>query len=648
MKKIKALIWKEWREARLFVIVALLLICVVRIVCGIFLTSEMKQDSFMVMSNLVFPVFASMIATIQGCREFEKETRLFLVSRPVSPLTTVSIKFLTGLVLMIVIVCIAHAAFLPSSLYELNNQNYIFFNMFREIGEGRFIKPVMLFFFMTTLYSSLFFTSLLIRKTLASIFITPILTLLLCLFLFMPIVLILMASSNITTALTWLFILISTVYTLSSIYVWIKNSAKSAAMWKVLLRIVTAWAIIGVCGALCYTYIYFSTSRELERTVAEAKKAGILLEPSELSGPAVPDSQNAALIYKKGFSSAKRLYDIFSSKYGNEKEIAKLFLTHKAELDKLFTIIDKATEYPECKFNISYDCIDFNFGPSSYISKMSYLNSLRIKYAFQSGNKEEGIKAVYSGFALANSLCRCSDSLSQFNRIRCIKEIIDALDDVPATSISVANYIKWMRKTEMTGTEINHVIIVEISSAYYLYIKNITGRKNTIYQGLWNPIERFLYECHLATPAIRKKGIDYLKRNMQQMEHINEPYWKVKDKFISPRHDTKLIQYLILWDGYADYFSFKAHLSVKTELYKTFFALKAYKLQHGKYPAKLAELVPGIISEVPIDPLSGKELVYRRDKDGFIFYSVGWNMKDDGGRINDKTKNDDITLRCTQ
>ncbi len=46
----------------------------------------------------------------------------------------------------------------------------------------------------------------------------------------------------------------------------------------------------------------------------------------------------------------------------------------------------------------------------------------------------------------------------------------------------------------------------------------------------------------------------------------------------------------------------------------------------------LDALVPGILTEVPIDPFTGKPLVYRREGEGFIVYSLGSNQKDDGGR----------------
>jgi hypothetical protein len=61
-------------------------------------------------------------------------------------------------------------------------------------------------------------------------------------------------------------------------------------------------------------------------------------------------------------------------------------------------------------------------------------------------------------------------------------------------------------------------------------------------------------------------------------------------------------------------------------------ALKRYQIKHGNYPADLNSLVPQFILTVPLDPVDGQPLRYRRKSDGtFLLYSVGENGMDDGG-----------------
>jgi len=61
-------------------------------------------------------------------------------------------------------------------------------------------------------------------------------------------------------------------------------------------------------------------------------------------------------------------------------------------------------------------------------------------------------------------------------------------------------------------------------------------------------------------------------------------------------------------------------------------ACKIYKNRYGEFPAALAELIPAILQEIPVDPFTGGSLIYKRSDDGFIVYSVGSNLKDDEGR----------------
>jgi hypothetical protein len=58
----------------------------------------------------------------------------------------------------------------------------------------------------------------------------------------------------------------------------------------------------------------------------------------------------------------------------------------------------------------------------------------------------------------------------------------------------------------------------------------------------------------------------------------------------------------------------------------------AFKSTYGRYPSSLPELRSQLHWATPIDPFSGKEFVYRQKGKGFLLYSFGPNLKDDGGK----------------
>ena len=65
-----------------------------------------------------------------------------------------------------------------------------------------------------------------------------------------------------------------------------------------------------------------------------------------------------------------------------------------------------------------------------------------------------------------------------------------------------------------------------------------------------------------------------------------------------------------------------------------FVALCAYKHQFGSYPKTLAELRSKTKLSLPTqDPFSKRDFIYKQKENGFLLYSIGENMKDNGGNV---------------
>jgi hypothetical protein len=66
----------------------------------------------------------------------------------------------------------------------------------------------------------------------------------------------------------------------------------------------------------------------------------------------------------------------------------------------------------------------------------------------------------------------------------------------------------------------------------------------------------------------------------------------------------------------------------------TVLAVKRYEKEKGRYPASLDELVEAdYLKKLPMDPYSDGPLIYRRTDEGFLLYSFGTNLADDGGEL---------------
>jgi len=76
----------------------------------------------------------------------------------------------------------------------------------------------------------------------------------------------------------------------------------------------------------------------------------------------------------------------------------------------------------------------------------------------------------------------------------------------------------------------------------------------------------------------------------------------------------------------------QAILVAKARVSQAGLSLICHKLANGKFPTTLAECDVKFLPGQPVDPFSGKPLIYKQDGDGFVLYSIGENMKDDGGK----------------
>ena len=90
-----------------------------------------------------------------------------------------------------------------------------------------------------------------------------------------------------------------------------------------------------------------------------------------------------------------------------------------------------------------------------------------------------------------------------------------------------------------------------------------------------------------------------------------------------------------------------AEAKMSTRLLAIAFALHAYRLQHGDYPAALTALTSShILAALPEDPFAPNAQTmfrYRRvDSDHYVLYSVGPDGVDDGGRDFSKKSGDAV------
>jgi len=96
----------------------------------------------------------------------------------------------------------------------------------------------------------------------------------------------------------------------------------------------------------------------------------------------------------------------------------------------------------------------------------------------------------------------------------------------------------------------------------------------------------------------------------------------------------------------------EATLVARLRCARAVIAVERYRLAHGKLPESLDILAPAFLASVPVDPFSGKKMIYVCLKSGFAVCSVGKDGVDDREvfrmRKDQFNAFDDIVVRVTR
>jgi hypothetical protein len=156
---------------------------------------------------------------------------------------------------------------------------------------------------------------------------------------------------------------------------------------------------------------------------------------------------------------------------------------------------------------------------------------------------------------------------------------------------------------------------------------------------------------HLKQPGSLKEEQDYFEATFQQLLSARKETFperlKVAD-LIRQRGSEATARGLLFCGWYFDSSSVnrEANCLANLRLALTAVALEQFRAAHNnRYPAALSELNPSYLNAVLIDPFDGQPLRYQKQGAGYVLYSIGPNLKDDGGKpMNGKNGDIEFTV----
>jgi len=302
----KTLIWKEWREQRLFFFLAVGLIILSRVVIKLipktFLDDEIYSLS---MSLFILPsVFSFFLGSTSFTNEFTRNTKPFLLTQPITAAKLFWVKYFSGLTLVIILVLVGIGilfapvhGFLKSltgtpTIWTLLGVTYFFFS----VG---------------IIYSAACFSSLLLKNSLLAILCTPFI--LLFGLLLVPFAIFLFwISPNLYIFACFLFPVLIAIFLAFGFLTWRKAVVKDVSSGKIVLMISLTILLISFGF---HAIANLTATIKLHKVIRQTIAQGIKIKPEEVIPPLVPDKDNAALVYQQAFDLADHLKEKYKTEW---------------------------------------------------------------------------------------------------------------------------------------------------------------------------------------------------------------------------------------------------------------------------------------------------------------------------------------------
>ena len=394
--------------------------------------------------------------------------------------------------------------------------------------------------------------------------------------------------------------------------------------------------------------LYYQAAGTLPNEIKAARQEGLPMTPADLVRPiAVPDARNGALLYAQiarvnvyPKADAFLIAVIKGKATDADREAARRLLAKAAPQLHLAA---QAAMLPDCDFHR-----DWSLGPDLLLPEYAPMRATARLLAAQAmlqseaGQPEAALDTIRVGAHMAPMVGKDPIMIAFLVRIA-LEAIMDrAFQQIIARYADRPDILRLAAQTEqefgptpdvrnaLRGEVVMCQTVAEmmrkgesLSSINENLRVPLTGAPNTVVADAY--AARSLAFWRRVFAAVSRTPDDpmatYLAfKAVNDAEEAMETDNNGKPK---PTYELSAV--------FCPYFSGAAEKVVRIEavrrLRRTLFALLAYRQREGHFPATLSLLSP----TAPSDPYIHQPLHYRRTEKGFLLYSVGTNLIDDGG-----------------
>ena len=264
----------------------------------------------------------------------------------------------------------------------------------------------------------------------------------------------------------------------------------------------------------------------------------------------------------------------------------------------------------------------------------------------ENNDEKQAADDVLMTLALARSLKAEPFLISQLVRVAGVSLAVDALNQVvnrttlPPESLSeLSQAFRAVEDCDARGEGFNRSLIGEKVMVMAAFTKaSIQELAALAAQDTTEEQRRQMVQL-LKQPGGLKVEQDYLETTFQQLLAARKEAFpeRLKNAAVVQQRATETTNGALLLNnswltGYAGIISREARCLANVRLALAAVTLEQFRAAHvNRYPAGLSELSPNYLNTTLMDPFDGQPLRYRKQNDGYVLYSIGPDLKNNGG-----------------
>lgn len=404
--------------------------------------------------------------------------------------------------------------------------------------------------------------------------------------------------------------------------------------------------LVALSGLVFWGRTFGGVGSELDKQIAQARSLGMPVFPEDLCEPAVPEPKNAAPYYHK-----------IAERFGDDlKPVASRFdhnydsiwdprdfgsaVDALADLESVFPLIEQLEFHPSCQFQRDWSRGDgLSFPEIRAMRRCVRMLCLKAEIRSRRGDWRGAIQQLDTAERIATD--SGSDpvlmaAMAQIGGQQCVRQEFGLILDRFASNKEALDAVqRWI---------LDHTSLPNFKRAF-------GGDVVMIDVDLQLPPEPPVLGSRddniLAPVQAIPGGIAFLRARhlrywCEAWEQIPADAHHARDfKHIFDRgqadieHDNPLLSF---YDGIlCPSFVSTSNVLLGTQARDNLLLSSIQLLRLRNKTHQLPSTLPGDLGKVSIDPFINKPLHYRKEGHGFALYSVGADLKDDGGHLHKKT-----------